>query len=285
MKLLSYLLGMTVNEWLVKYMSLIDTSDLAPHTKECRHTYARRFAQYFGKRRLKSIKRLELRDMYLKEREIAPHRGRAVLQFARLCLREAMIEGIIDTNPAEHIKVPKPAVVRRRLGVETFWRIYNAAPENHYFRVALMLAVTTGQRRSDLVKMRFDDVVDGYLHICQAKTGAKVALPLELRNALFKESLGDIIKQCKRRNTKGFPYLLQNERGGQVSGESLSTWFADCRGTRDKGDPSFHELRSLAERLYRDEGVDTQTLLGHKSQRQTDEYNDLRDDAYKKLVL
>ena len=285
MQLLSYLFGMTVNEWVGKYLSIIDSSDLSDRTKQARHIYARIFCHHFGKRRLKSLKRLELREMYLTEREHAPHRGRALLMFVKLCLKEAVIEGLIDSNPADHIKTSRPPVVRRRLGVETFWQIYNRAPENHYFRVAMALAIITAQRRSDLVKMRFDDVVDGYLHIRQVKTGAKVALPLTLKSPLFDISLGELVKQCKRRNTKGFAYLLQNERGNPVKGESLSTWFADCRGTRNKGDPSFHELRSLAERLYRMDGLDTQTLLGHKNQSQTDEYNDLRDDGYKKLVL
>ena len=40
--------------------------------------------------------------------------------------------------------------------------------------------------------------------------------------------------------------------------------------------PSFFEIRSLAERLYRDQGVNTQILLGHKYRSTTDLYNDLR---------
>ncbi|CCP02947.1 Integrase [Erwinia amylovora Ea644] len=36
------------------------------------------------------------------------------------------------------------------------------------------------------------------------------------------------------------------------------------------------EQRSLAEGLYRDQGINTQNLLGHKNQIQTDKYNDDR---------
>lgn len=39
---------------------------------------------------------------------------------------------------------------------------------------------------------------------------------------------------------------------------------------------TFHEQRSLAERLYEVQGVNTKELLGHKSQRQTDSYHDDR---------
>ncbi len=284
MRILSYFLGMTVNEWVDKYLSIVDTSDLSIHTKDHRHTYVRRFARYFGKRRLKSLKRLEIRDAYLKEREIAPHRGRAFLLCARLCLNEAMLDGLIQNNPARNIKMTRPMVVRRRLSIDTFWRVYHAAPENHYFRLALKLALATGQRRSDLVKMRYTDIIGGYLRVIQQKTGARVEIPLTLTNPILGESLGDIIEQCKRHNSRGFEWFLQNERGGKVSATSLTTWFYDCRRTNKKGDPSFHELRSLSERSYRDIGVDTQTLLGHSSKIQTDEYNDERDPtAYRRV--
>ena len=40
--------------------------------------------------------------------------------------------------------------------------------------------------------------------------------------------------------------------------------------------PTFHVQRSLSERLYREQGLDTQKLLGHKSRKMTDKYNDDR---------
>lgn len=40
--------------------------------------------------------------------------------------------------------------------------------------------------------------------------------------------------------------------------------------------PTFHELRSLSERLYRDQGINTQALLGHRHARMTEVYNDPR---------
>ena len=40
--------------------------------------------------------------------------------------------------------------------------------------------------------------------------------------------------------------------------------------------PTFHEQRSLSECLYRAQGLNTQQLLGHKNQVQTDKYNDDR---------
>ncbi|KDM91337.1 hypothetical protein EA58_12285 [Photobacterium galatheae] len=44
--------------------------------------------------------------------------------------------------------------------------------------------------------------------------------------------------------------------------------------------PSFHELRSLAERTYSKIGIDTQLLLGHRDRRMTDKYADIRGAEY-----
>ncbi|MCP6385239.1 hypothetical protein NL438_26260, partial [Klebsiella pneumoniae] len=40
--------------------------------------------------------------------------------------------------------------------------------------------------------------------------------------------------------------------------------------------------RSLSERLYRTQGMDTQVLLGHSSKTMTDRYNDSRGKEWKK---
>lgn len=49
--------------------------------------------------------------------------------------------------------------------------------------------------------------------------------------------------------------------------------------------PRFHEQRSLSERLYRDQGIDTQTLLGHKSRSMTDKDNDDRGKEWKVMAV
>lgn len=48
---------------------------------------------------------------------------------------------------------------------------------------------------------------------------------------------------------------------------------------------TFHEQRSLAERLYKTQGINTKELLGHKSQTQTDRYHDDRGKDWIKIVF
>lgn len=71
------------------------------------------------------------------------------------------------------------------------------------------------------------------------------------------------------------------ERGAQVKSNTITMNFSKARDKADikwgDGTPAtFHEQRSLAERLYVAQGLDTQKLLGHKSPNQTAQYHDDR---------
>ncbi len=128
--------------------------------------------------------------------------------------------------------------------------------------------------------MRFADVWDGHLHIEQAKTGARLALPLGLRLDVLDKTLGQAIDDCLDYAT-GTEYVLRKHNGGQLVEASLSARFEEAREgsipvCTDGLPVSLHECRSLSERLYRAQGINTMVLLGHKHQAMTDIYNDDR---------
>lgn len=70
-------------------------------------------------------------------------------------------------------------------------------------------------------------------------------------------------------------------RGSQVHIDTISRAFADARALTElqwpgKTPPTYHEIRSLSERLYKAQGVDTKALLGHRHERMTEVYHDAR---------
>ncbi|HDR2796562.1 TPA: tyrosine-type recombinase/integrase, partial [Enterobacter asburiae] len=78
--------------------------------------------------------------------------------------------------------------------------------------------------------------------------------------------------------------------GRRINTWTISRWFRLCREqagvyATDGTPPTFREQRSLSERLYRAQGLDTQILLGHKSRKMTDAYNDVRGKGYKVLSI
>jgi integrase len=141
----------------------------------------------------------------------------------------------------------------------------------------LLLALHTGQRRSDLAKMKFSDVVDGHLRVEQQKKagkkiGARLAIPLSLRLEATGLTLGQVIELCKTAGKPG-DTLLRQASGRRIEMSSLSARFRELIVTvcgpnayKEYEWPSLHEVRSLSARTYIAEGMapeTVQTLLGH----------------------
>ena len=128
--------------------------------------------------------------------------------------------------------------------------------------------------------------------VVQQKTGARIAIPLEIRLDAISLTLREVVEECGRASGGG-PYLLQTVRGTHPGPAALSFRFAQARSavgiTGDAASlPTLHEIRSLSERLYRAQGIDTKTLLGHSKQAMTDLYNNERGlggGSFKRVAL
>lgn len=212
--------------------------------------------------------------------------------------REAQHAGEVPPgyNPAEATKKPHHKITRERLILSEFNQIYDATPERiRYMKAAMLLALITGQRETDISNMQFSDIRDDFLYVTQSKGGMRLAFPLSLRCDQLGMSLRDVIVLC--RDNIVSPYLVhytkttsQAKRGGKVSPNTISTSFKKIRDMsgvecqEGKTPVTFHEIRSLSERLYKEQGLDPKQILGHKSQRQTDRYDDIRDKDWIKIT-
>jgi hypothetical protein len=125
--------------------------------------------------------------------------------------------------------------------------------------------LVTGQRREDIVTMKFTDWKDGRLHVAQGKSGGKVRLALDGGIALSKVgmSISDVVKMC--RDSVASPYLVHHVRhqskakpGHKLTGGGVGDSFSTARqaagiAAQEGRTPiTFHEIRSLSERLYRE---------------------------------
>ena len=125
------------------------------------------------------------------------------------------------------------------------------------------------------------------LHIVSFKgKGTLLQLPLDLCQEATQLKLGDVIKASRSRFLSR--WVVHHNRpagnmfpGNPVTWQALSVRFKKTRDQtnlvwENRTPPSFHEQRSLAERLYKKQGVDTQSLLGHRDAKMTQIYDDPR---------
>ena len=217
-------------------------------------------------------------------------------------------------NPAEIARRPTAKVSRARLTLDDFNEILEKAQgmvkRSSWITNSMLLALVTGQRREDLAIAKFRKgrdwekswlayqqgekylthlypyIEDRYFWVIQQKTGALVKIPLSLRLDAIGLSVGDVIERC--RDNVASRYLIHHTdpfgnapRGSAVFKDTISRGFADARKLTEltwpgKNQPTFHEIRSLSERLYKAQGIDTQSLLGHRHARMTEVYSDPR---------
>lgn len=128
---------------------------------------------------------------------------------------EAIANGWAESSPAAHVKPPKHKVMRERLEIDVWMqmRTLSTSSPQRWVQSMLLLGLAIGQRRADLAKVRFDDVVDGHLRIEQQREagkgyGARVEIPLTLRMDCIGMTVGDVIEHCRESGKPG-PNLLR----------------------------------------------------------------------------
>lgn len=258
--------GPTLAEWLVTYRKVIAERGYNEQTLKNRAASLKHIEGAWGALALRAIRPV---DIASRLKRWTPHTAGRILGE----LRDVFVEAIA------HVKAPRAPGLRKRLTLET-WRsmltLAQAGPQA-WVPAMLLLALHTGQRRADLAKMRFDDVVDGCLRVEQQKKarkpiGARLAIPLHLRLQATGLSLGEVIELCRGIGAPG-DYLLRKRGGGRIEESSLSARFREHivavagEGAYQRFEwPSLHEVRSLSARTYIAEGMRpdvVQTLLGH----------------------
>jgi integrase len=200
--------------------------------------------------------------------------------------RHAVAIGWIQTNPVLVTERVDVDVQRARLTLDVFKAVRDVA--GVWLRNAMNLAVVTAQRREEICGARFADFRDDGWYCEQGKTGNRLFIPLEIRLDALGLSLDDVVRDCRKTGVVS-PYLVHQTQafgnspvGSPIWLDTVSRRFTDALTTLafdwgDRSAPTFHEIRSLSERLYAAQGgVNTQELLGHRDPRMTQVYHDAR---------
>lgn len=292
--LLEKLKGMqeyTLAAWLKRYDVIYKRRELAENTYKVRKGQIAMISEKLGSNVLTKISTRHVAEFLefwvAQDKKTMAATMRSVLSDI---FREAIVEGHIENNPVTPTRSAKPVVKRERLELDQYLAIRNVANTLPvWFGLSMDLALVTGQRREDLTLMRFDQIVNGRLQIDQGKTGAMISLPLDLELKAVGLRLSSVIERCRLASKTDFMIsagIRKNSPDGLLHPDSLTKKFVTARtGTDfrfDESPPTFHEIRSLAGRLYeKEKGKEfAMKLLGHKSEKMTNKYLDTRGKEY-----
>lgn len=280
-----------------KYLPMIKATDMRTNTRKEKLYYAKLLVKRFGQKPLVEVSTRLISEFMAEYIDAGKPRSAQGIRASLIDIfLEAIATGWLDANnnPAKLTRSPKVKIQRARLTLEQFRLIYDQCSEEWERRMLELALLTSHAGTSDLSTMQKPK--DGFLWIRRTKTDEGVKIPLDLTLEALGWNLGDTVQKCVSTKILS-PYLLHHtkdvgaaKRGHKISQSLLSNTFKELvrQSGIDWGDKSpatLYEVRSLSERLYESQGINTQTLLAHKSAKSTAKYHDTRGDDWHTLNL
>jgi integrase len=248
---------------------------LKPHTQRDYTQYAALLVAVFGHISIEKIRPRDIAD-YVRHRgessEVRANREKALFS---TIFNHARAWGYTDsTNPCIGIKGFKEKPRDRYVSDDEYQAVWELAHPT--VQDAMDLALCTGQRPADVLKIVVADIADGNLSIAQNKTGKKLRIAIE-------GELKDVITRILAKpRDKVNQALLQDPSGQRLTYFALRSRFDKAR---EKAGVSF-QIRDLRAKAATDTNdlAHAQRLLGHKNRTTTEIYTrDRKGDLVKPL--
>ena len=216
-----------------------------------------------GHRQVREMTREHVKRMMAKRSE-TPGAANNMLKKLRILVHFAIELGWRHDDPCARIKLYPEGEYHTWTDeeiatYEARWPIGTAA------RTAFALLLHTGQRRSDVVTMSWQDVVDGCMRVVQRKTGAKLWIPVHPR---LEEAL---MGWPRRGNT-----ILVTSQGKAFTSNGFGNFMADRIGEARLPDRCVtHGLRKAAARRLAEAGCSANeiaAITGHATLAEVSRY-------------
>jgi integrase len=237
------------------YYASPEFGQLKPATKEAYRRGIDGLRAIIAGIRLAGVTRKVISE-YRKRLADRPATANQAMRAIKTLFNWAIAEEILGANPAENVKAlktnsdgwqPWPAAA-----LERFSRDSIGAP-----RTAFFLALYTGQRRGDVLRMRWDDIDAGGINVRQGKTGAKLWVPMAPALA----------EELARTPRKGLT-IVQRQDGAPYTDDGFAAvWSREQHRLGCAGLP-FHGLRKNATEALYEAGCtpqQVQAITGHKT--------------------
>lgn len=226
--------ALTVSEMMEAFKASPSFSEKAQRTRRNLMVAGLHLTPLHG-REARSIRRADI----LSVADTLTHGARhAFLNNTSAIFNWALDHDLVEVNPVVRVKRPKLGQ-HRPVTDEEFQAIVRGCTMP--VRVAAFLGRYTGQRRGDVLKMKWEDIslVHGVecIRVVQEKTGTELDIPLSetLKTAMHLFPRGDS------------GYIVEGEWGHRMDENQFSRrWRKECNKLGLKPDVTFHGLRKAA---------------------------------------
>ena len=204
----------SISALIIKFYRSGEWAGLAASTKVTYRGILERFRAVHGHRPVSALEREHIRAIIAKKAR-TPQAANNLRKIIRLLMRFAVEEGWRHDDPTVGVK----AIKVRSDGIYTWSEDDIAAFEKHWpvgtkQRLALGLALFTGQRRSDLVRMGKQHVRNGCIDVTQRRTKTRASNPNSFRTA-----------NCARRHAVGALDLFDDGFRTSFTPAGFGGWF------------------------------------------------------------
>jgi integrase len=282
------------------------TEAKAIETEESTHArYKRvieRFIGFFGesksKRDLSTLQASDVARFRDREaKELSRSTANLGVKVLRICLGEAVRQGLLAVNPAVRVKLLKSTTEskRRAFALNEIKRILRACGDDSEWRGLVLFGLYLGQRLGDLAKLtwRAVDLDTGEVAFSTRKTGRRIVLPLVQPLADYLASLPAsdnpnafiFSRAASARRTASLSNQFREilveaglvqplPRGHKSTGKGRNQ-------AREASEISFHSLRHSAVTMLKAAGVSdfiAREIVGHESAAVSRQYTHLTTD-------
>lgn len=150
----------------------------------------------------------------------------------------------------------------RELSAGEFIVIRERAVE--WLRVAMDFAYLTGARPSDIRALRWNSVSDGRVLLRQIKTGTRQEFTMN-------DDLASVLARARQRPILGL-YVIATAKGQPISPDMMSDAWIAARTAAGIPDAQFRDIRAMAAKQGKADGIDFQALLGHSTRAMSERY-------------
>lgn len=235
--------AVTVNQILDKFEAEYIPFELAPRTARDYRRHVGHLKRLFGDRVAEELRPKDFGPFLNVQGRGKTNRVRQLAVLSAAFTEAVSTWYWLDRNVLREVKRPKSRPRDRLVTEDEFAAVKASAPLR--VRLAMEIAVITGQRQGDILEMKWADIKDGALHIYQSKTGKRLAIELT-------PDLKRVFGRCwmlPNGGKDGGEYVLTRTCGGRFTSEGFRARWQEtinryCRlgGKRF----TFHDLRALA---------------------------------------